>query len=76
MIFQHEETGLRVCVHETSQMQVFEMNSGKRIAVEGLKELRTECDQPCEPASIDDTHNLLAVNVFTATGKVRIVRVD
>ena len=70
MIFEHSDTGLKVVVHEKKETIEFETEDGRTGSVDNRKDLVTECDQRCFPATQDDFHDLRQVDVFTNTGKV------
>jgi hypothetical protein len=76
MIFEHAETGVQIVVYETVEQIKYEMSDGTGGYVDGKKELTTESGQPCIPASADDVHDLRAIDILTAKGKVRMIRVD
>ncbi len=75
MIFQHAETGIRVRVHESTEEIHHKRLDGTVGHVEGCKELTTESGQRCIPATFDDVHGLLSIDLLTSGGKVRLVRV-
>ena len=75
MIFQHAETGIQVRVHESIEKVEYQRLDGTVGHVEGCKELTTESGQRCIPATIDDVHGLLSIDLLTCGGKVRLVRV-
>lgn len=76
MIFQHAETGIRVKVHESTEEIHHKRLDGTVVGVEVCKELTTESGQRCTPATIDDIHELLSIDLLTSGGKVRLVRVE
>lgn len=75
MIFQHVETGLRLRVQEVTEEHEWERVDGTNGVVKGFKRLYTECGDPCSPVSIHPGHDvILAIDVLTYRGKVRMVR--
>lgn len=76
MKFQHLATGLMVLVRSSIERIVYEKLDGSSLRVEGMGELVTESGQRCAPASVGDLHDLLEIDVLTANGSVRLVRVD
>lgn len=76
MIFQHAETGIRVKVHESTVKINHKRLDGTVVGVGVFKELTTESGQRCIPATIDDVHGLLSIDILTSGGKVRLVRFE
>lgn len=75
MIFEHAETGIQVRVWEVTEKVEYQRLDGTVGHVEGGKELTTESGQRCIPATFDDVHELLSIDVLASGGKVRLVRV-
>lgn len=74
MKFVHPETGLELIVTESREQYLLESVNGSIQCVSGPAEFETDCGQKCVPASTDDVHQLLAVEVLTIKGRIKLIR--